>query len=204
MSIIYHQSDCNYFNDIIESGFILPSVKTKNINQSPYGILPYIYFSTLPKTVKFQNCLSPCTFVFDSDILKNHVFYTRDMHGGSNLTTAKKYPKNYKYIDKILYDLFKKSYETASYLYGTMRYSMSAIFQEIFFKGKISLKYCTHIIVPEEYDIKIIMSKYPNITIFRDNSPQTRIKKGLLKDQFIVIHSKIRKQLANKKYKNIK
>ena len=70
MTKIYllHQTDEEFFNDIIEKKYLLPSSKTKNKNQNPYNInLPYIFMSCCDK--KDFTDIFPYSFIFDIDIL---------------------------------------------------------------------------------------------------------------------------------------
>jgi hypothetical protein len=163
--LLFHITEKRFLKLIIKSGYILSSSVTKKQSQTPYfdHYLEYIFMSTCPENLDniSKNKYMANAIFFDSSILYDRVYYTCDCHTAGNTKTCDKYPKEYVYTNKILNKLYKKS---ASILTG----EMFMIFQEIFFKRKLSLKYAKYITLPEDHDgtvEKLLKKKYPHIKI---------------------------------------
>ena len=152
---LFHQTDKYFIYNILETLYILPSNKTKNKNQNPYNVfLPYIFMSCCNK--KDFGSLFQYTFIFESNILYNRTFYTNENHSAGNIETSIYYQKNtpLKNINLCLTKLLvysKKQYKKTFF-----------IFQEIFFKKKVSIYDAKYIILPINIENEML-NKIKNI-----------------------------------------
>lgn len=144
---LLHQTDKQLINKIITDGYLRPASVTKQRNQNPYNVnLPYIFFSCCKK--KDFNKLFPYTFVFESNILDAHTFYTNTSHvagkTASTVTISKNDSSRNKHLDKLL----KNS--------RVNKYFM--IFQEIFIKYKVPINKAKYLILPKNIEKKSLES----------------------------------------------
>lgn len=174
--LIFHQTEKAHIIDLLNSGYILPASKTKKKSQNPYDVhLNKIFFSTMPHKKSLLKILYSYTFVFDSSILYNKIWYMNTNHSAGNIKNSTKYDKYENNINRHLQKLWKKSYEIYKSIgYEGISDSAFAVFQEIFFSGKLSLKFCKYLIVENNDSdidneiINIVKTKYPHIKLIKN------------------------------------
>ena len=143
---LFHETDIENLYDIIDNKFLLSFYITKNKNQNPYDIyLPYIFMNCCIKE-DFQY-LSPYTFIFSSTIC----------HSAENINSSNYFRKNtsktiiYNELSNLLTESKKvlKNWEKN-------KYAVFKVYQEIFFRKKISLYNALYIVLPKNIDIKLL------------------------------------------------
>ena len=179
--LLYHSTDYGYISAILNDGKLKPSSKTKKQNENPYNkFLPYVFFNTFPHKMKYiKQFLAKSDsvgIIFDSSILKNHVFYTNKNHSAGISSKTKKYDKKTKNINNILYNLYKHSLQIIKKIKS--EYWILSTFQEVFTKVEPKLKDCKYILLPNSKDEnttkqiekteKKIKKMYPHITIIKN------------------------------------
>jgi len=157
---LFHETDIENLYDIIDNKFLLSSYITKNKNQNPYDIyLPYIFMNCCIKE-DFQY-LSPYTFIFPSTILYDRTFYTNTCHSVGNINSSNYFRKNtsktiiYNELSNLLTESKKVLKNWEKNKYG-IKFPVFKVYQEIFFRKKISLYNALYIVLPKNIDIKLL------------------------------------------------
>ena len=112
--------------------------------------MKYIFFNTLPYNKKIIIIYPYTALVFDSYILRSKIFYTNSYHSKGNISTAKKYPKEFSETKRILFDFYTQSLKDSDYPENgdaNNIFPYWTIFQDIFYKMNAKLKYCKYIIL---------------------------------------------------------
>lgn len=113
--LLSHKTSKKNLYKILQSGYILPASITFQKELNPYDIdLKYIFTSCCPDTINiFDLTLLSYSIFFDANVIYDRVFYTNHHHSAGNISSSKKYPKNYKYIHRTLRSLYNHSMKIA-------------------------------------------------------------------------------------------
>jgi hypothetical protein len=157
----------------LTDGYLRPASETKMRNENPYDVhLPFIFFTACPEDLDAIDINYAPTLFFDSSALYQHTFYTNHYHSSGIVASTKTYPKHYGHINMILNRLFKHSMSvTRSVTDDRSKFGMHVAFQEVFFRGRLSLKSLKYIKLPKNDDkctlkIRVLVKKmYPQVFI---------------------------------------
>ena len=182
---LFHITEPSSLEDILKSKYLLSSKVTGVMNETPQDIqpLPYIFMGCSNEVDRIP-FLGRCVFVFPMEILYDRLFYTNIYHSAGNLETSTRYAKHTPLpeIEKALDTIFQKSIKTEKMTFkrskkeketSTYGFPYFRVFQEVFFKKRVSIKDASHIVIqrdtPQSY-ITHIAEKYPyiNIVFFQD------------------------------------
>ena len=173
---IYHNTDIEYFIDILYDGTLRAGEDTKISNMNIHKHLQkYIYFNIMKK--KGFKYMLPYTFIFPASVLYDYKFYinTQAQSGWLNKCVIT-YEKNTEFIDVILMMLFefiikilnKKKKEFGEY----HPYYISQLYHELFIEKPLSLSKAKYILLPKNIDWRLervikhkVTQLYPNIKI---------------------------------------
>lgn len=164
--LLYHGTICNekIILQILKSGKLTPSKNTGIINESPNEEpMNHVYMNAISRK-EIYKMKHRCGITFNINVLLNKTFYTRKHHGGNYANNCKTNDRNIIY--HILYRLYRSSLKVINE--NNMEIPSLCLFQEVFTKSDISLKYAKYIYLPKNISqkvLKIINEKYPNMEI---------------------------------------
>ena len=167
--MLYHMSYLHNLESILRDGKLKPSSKTEIIEQSPGRTLPYVFFNAIPED-KIENFVGfskrSVGFVFDQNIILDKRFYTNTRHSMGNTKTSERHKiQNNKDLNKVLYQLYKQSFETVKKIKS--EFWVLSVFQEVFTRVEPHISKAKYIILPKKDEILIntINNAYPNVTV---------------------------------------
>jgi len=155
--LLYHITSKQNLDQILKSKKLLPSSKTKNVEQGDgiYSTSPFLFFGVAPNykslPILKEAASDHVLIIFDSKILKNRVFYTNEYHrGGIVKGITEKYP--IKHPDRI--SALRKLYQKSSRKAKAMKDLFALTWlHEVFFRGSVPIKQIDRVVKLKDHSL---------------------------------------------------